>query len=301
VSWEAVALTGPAAELVREDARPTVVLFFSPDEQAMNRLLDTSWKFEPIALALLKFRCVRVDVDRMDERARKSIATTPAVHVYAPDASCLGQIEGRDCCIDGTTRLIKRAWGKLFTLSQSTFVRRMTKILDKTAYLEKQPKTPKVEKSLEQLREQETALLARCKLKSTWGAAASTSAVKAFSSIEKALAEAEKTGRNVVVEYYAASCNFCRQMDRKAYADPRVQKALGKDVVYVRLHQDKNAGEFEKRWGRKGTPTFVVLKPDGTQIGKSLTGIISASEFLKYLAWAKSGQGNQPEIKTGGS
>jgi thiol:disulfide interchange protein len=118
--------------------------------------------------------------------------------------------------------------------------------------------------------------------------------------MEKVLAEAGESGRNVLVEYYSKSCSFCRQMDRETYSDGDVKKAL-EGVVYVRLHQKKNADWFEARWGKQGTPTFVVLKPDGTQIGKSLTGIIDVANFLTFLDWAKSGEGDQPEIKTGGS
>jgi len=298
----------PVSELVKRDAkngaaaRPTVVWFFRAKDKAANKVTQASWEYEPISVALSKFRCIRIDVDGITDRGMKrTYGTTPALHIYAPDASSLGQLEGLGKFnIDSAERLIKKSWGKLFTVSHSSFTRKMIKILDKTDKLEGCESCPRTEKALQKLREEENELVAKCQLKKNWGKLAAES-VGESGEIAKALAEAKASGRNVVIEYYAASCKFCRQMDRRAYADDRVKEAL-KGVVYLRLHQGKNAGDFEKRWGRrKGTPTFVVLKPDGTQIGSSLTGIIAAADFLKYLKWAETGDGNQPEIKTGGS
>ena len=114
------------------------------------------------------------------------------------------------------------------------------------------------------------------------------------------LADAAADGRNVLIEYTSESCNFCEQMDSETHTDVGVKAAL-EGVVYVRLHQDRNAEWFESRWDGMGTPTFVVLKPDGTQIGKSLTGVIKAPDFVRFVDWAKSGDGEPPAIKPGGS
>jgi thiol:disulfide interchange protein len=89
-------------------------------------------------------------------------------------------------------------------------------------------------------------------------------------------------------------------MDKEVFADPEVGEAIG-SVVYLRLRQDENGKPFEDRWGRAGTPSFVVLRPDGSVAGKMLTGFIDVGDFLVFLDWAATLESDQPEIKTGGS
>lgn len=118
--------------------------------------------------------------------------------------------------------------------------------------------------------------------------------------LTKALAEAKESGRNVVFEYYDPLCATCVNMDRSVIRDEEVQEALGQ-VVYVRMTKNDDADSFEERWGTPGTPSFVVTTPSGSQVGKIVTGSIEAGDFLMLIDWAASGEGDQPEFKTGSS
>jgi thiol:disulfide interchange protein len=116
--------------------------------------------------------------------------------------------------------------------------------------------------------------------------------------LSAALSVARSTGRNVLVEYADEDCRASRHMESSTLAEPEVKAKL-ESVVYVRLIKGETAAEFERRFGERGTPTFVVLRPDGTTPGSLVTGEIAVSDFLAYLSWARTAQGPEPELTKG--
>lgn len=113
-----------------------------------------------------------------------------------------------------------------------------------------------------------------------------------------ALSVAKSTGRNVLVEYTDEDCGADRRMQERTLTDPVVKERL-KSVVYVRMIKGESAAEFEDRFGERGTPTFIVLKPDGTTPGSLVTGEIGTEDFRNYLAWARTARGPEPEFTPG--
>ncbi len=113
-------------------------------------------------------------------------------------------------------------------------------------------------------------------------------------SLRDALAKGEATGRNVLVEYWSDTCPYCSQMERGALSDERVKQALP-GVVYVRLTKDKDGESFVKRFGAQPTPSYVVMKPDGSALGSIVSGVVAADAFAAYVTWAKTGEGTPPQ------
>jgi len=117
-------------------------------------------------------------------------------------------------------------------------------------------------------------------------------------SLSLALSVARATGRNVLVEYADEDCSASRNMQHHALSDPRVKEQL-KSVVYLRVMKGVNARDFEARFGQRATPTIIVLRPDGTTPGSLVTGEIGTSDFLNYLAWARTTDGPEPGFTAG--
>ena len=113
-----------------------------------------------------------------------------------------------------------------------------------------------------------------------------------------ALSVARSTGRNVLVEYTDEGCSADRRMQERTLTDPEVKDRL-KSVVYVRLIKGESAAGFEERFGERGTPTFIVMRPDGTTPGSLVTGEIGTEDFRNYLAWARTARGPEPEFTPG--
>ncbi len=113
-----------------------------------------------------------------------------------------------------------------------------------------------------------------------------------------ALSVAKSTGRNVLVEYTDEDCRASLRMRERALADPEVIAKL-KSVVYVRMIRGESAAGFEERFGERGTPTWIVLRPDGTTPGSLVTGEIGTEDFRNYLAWARTTEGPEPGFTRG--
>ncbi len=129
-----------------------------------------------------------------------------------------------------------------------------------------------------------------------------TAAVPEFdgNSLTRALSVADATHRNVLIEYSSEICPFSRKMARRALSDTGVKAGLA-EVVYVQVRKGRNSRAFEARWGERKTPTYLVLRPDGSEAGSIVTGLISTRDFVRYVAWARTADGPEPALKTGGS
>ncbi|MCU0726637.1 MAG: thioredoxin family protein [Planctomycetes bacterium] len=118
-------------------------------------------------------------------------------------------------------------------------------------------------------------------------------------SLRDALALGQRTGRNVLLEFYGEGCPYCRQMDKDALSDGKVKAAL-KEVVYVRMTKGRDADSFVQRFGEQVTPTFVAMKPDGSVLGTPVSGVVKAGDFARYVGWAKAGEGPMPNVSGAG-
>jgi thioredoxin-related protein len=123
---------------------------------------------------------------------------------------------------------------------------------------------------------------------------------KAPETLDAAMALAKKEGKNLLVEYTARKCPFCKQMNGQVLNRDDVRAAL-EGVVWFRAVQEENADEFRDKWGAQGTPAFVVADAEGETLHGPVTGVIPAANFIAYVNWAKTGEGAVPALNPGSS
>jgi thiol:disulfide interchange protein DsbD len=107
------------------------------------------------------------------------------------------------------------------------------------------------------------------------------------SSLDKALAEAKKDRKLVVIDFYAEWCGWCRVMDEETYTDAKVREKLaGFALAKIDTDQDEaTAG----RYGVSGLPTTLVVDESGQEVARRI-GYVAADEFLKFLKEAAEGR-----------
>ena len=122
------------------------------------------------------------------------------------------------------------------------------------------------------------------------GASAAPTPWAAYTSA--AVASAGQSGKPIIIDFTAAWCVNCKEIEHDVFENPLVAPTLADKFVTLRADltqwSSPASAALEKQYGFGSLPTIVVLRPDGTEI-KSLriTGRLSVAEFQKRLGEAQ--------------
>ncbi len=117
--------------------------------------------------------------------------------------------------------------------------------------------------------------------------------IKTVSDLEQELDAAKRSGRPVMLDFYADWCVSCKEMERYTFTDPGVQAELDRAVL---LQADVTANDAEdqallQHFGILGPPTIVFFGPDGEERREfRLVGFEPAEEFRRHAAEALAGE-----------
>jgi thiol:disulfide interchange protein DsbD len=104
---------------------------------------------------------------------------------------------------------------------------------------------------------------------------------------EEKLAKALRNGRPVFIDSFADWCIPCKELDKLTFSHPEVIAASREFVMLkadLTSNQDESAKTFSKKFGVKGVPTLIFLKPDGTEIEElRVTGFEPKDVFLPKM------------------
>ena len=93
------------------------------------------------------------------------------------------------------------------------------------------------------------------------------------------LGKAEK--KNMVVNFYADWCGYCKKMDDVTYADKEVAAYLKKHFVLMKVNTDR-AKQLAQSYSVQGLPTTWFLDQSGEKIAP-LPGFAPPEQFLPIL------------------
>lgn len=121
------------------------------------------------------------------------------------------------------------------------------------------------------------------------GAAAEAGQIAWTTDLKTAEKEASRTGKPVLIDFWAEWCGVCKEMEETTFVDPRVVE-LSKKFLCVRIDMTDESSEAAKhlkeRYKILGLPTLVLEDPDGTVVQKishGLSGKELAQEMEKVL------------------
>ncbi|MCL5056140.1 MAG: thioredoxin family protein [Firmicutes bacterium] len=105
--------------------------------------------------------------------------------------------------------------------------------------------------------------------------------IKWITSIPTSLKEAKKDGRPMVLDFYAAWCEYCQLMEKTSYQNSKVIQ-LSHDFVMTRINVDKHKNLTEY-FGIQGLPTLVFASFKTGEIGR-LEGYIPPNELAHVMS-----------------
>lgn len=95
-----------------------------------------------------------------------------------------------------------------------------------------------------------------------------------------ATAEAQKTNKPLLVDFYTSWCGWCKQLDSETYTDARVV-ALSKSFVCVKLDAEKDR-KTTARYKVTGYPTIVFLNSQTKELSR-IVGFRDAKAFATAM------------------
>jgi thiol:disulfide interchange protein DsbD len=112
--------------------------------------------------------------------------------------------------------------------------------------------------------------------------------VATWKSLESRLADARRSGKPAILDYYAKWCTDCVRMEQSTLRDPAVRDLIATRFVALQadvteLNDDSRA--MKQQFGVYGPPAMLFLRADGAEDRKlRFYGYKSASELLETLS-----------------
>ena len=119
------------------------------------------------------------------------------------------------------------------------------------------------------------------------GSAAVINSVQWYPYSEEIIAEAARTGRPVLIDFWADWCIACKELDKKTFSEPEVIEA-SKGFVMLKVDstsaKDLEAKAVCQKYLVKGFPTLVFLAADGKEVEDlRVTGFEPKKDFLPKM------------------
>lgn len=109
-------------------------------------------------------------------------------------------------------------------------------------------------------------------------------AISWFHSYRDGIAESQKSGKGVFLDFYAEWCRPCKQMEREVFTDPRVIKAAS-EFVCIRINVDDDE-KTTFAYKISTIPRVIFLNKYGEIVGDQI-GAVDADQFYDLLKTAR--------------
>ena len=103
--------------------------------------------------------------------------------------------------------------------------------------------------------------------------------------LQKLLAQAKTAKKPVLIDFYAAWCGICSEMDSTIFSDQSIQKLLQAfQVIRVDITRDTpELKQLQERYKVHATPTIVFYGRNGKEFEHRMVGESTVQEFQEIL------------------
>lgn len=104
--------------------------------------------------------------------------------------------------------------------------------------------------------------------------------IKWGNSLEKAVAEAKKSDKVIMIDFYTDWCTFCKKMDVEAYIDKEVVDLSAKTIP-IKIDAERQMA-VSRRFGVDRFPMVLFVDKNLTVVGR-IDGYMKPAEFAKEM------------------
>jgi thiol-disulfide isomerase/thioredoxin len=115
--------------------------------------------------------------------------------------------------------------------------------------------------------------------RSAWAGGGGEGAIAWRKSLPAAQAEAKRSHKLLMVDFYTSWCGFCKKLDAETYTDANVIR-LSEKVVTVKVDAERDGRQLAEKYGVTGFPTILFLNETGGVEGM-IGGFLPAYGFAK--------------------
>ena len=105
--------------------------------------------------------------------------------------------------------------------------------------------------------------------------------------LEAALAAADARDTQVMIEFYAEWCNWCRRLEADTFSVPEVRSEL-QALVSMKLDAEKEGAELASQFEVDSYPTLIFLDSQGNEMDRIL-GYLPPDGFLRRVQRIRTG------------
>ncbi|MDT0595234.1 protein-disulfide reductase DsbD [Glaciecola petra] len=109
--------------------------------------------------------------------------------------------------------------------------------------------------------------------------------VRDLTDFEQKLADANASGKTVMLDLYATWCKACEEFEKYTFPDPQVVDALS-EVVWMQIDLTENTPsnlEFQEKFNIIGLPTIMFFNLNGQELERArVTGFMKAEPFATH-------------------
>ena len=97
---------------------------------------------------------------------------------------------------------------------------------------------------------------------------------------KKVIKKAKKEKKLIFVDCYTSWCGPCRQMATREFVKPEAGTYFNEKFVCVKYDMERGEGiQLRERFKVTAYPTFLLLKSNGTEIGR----LVGGNELLPFI------------------
>ena len=104
--------------------------------------------------------------------------------------------------------------------------------------------------------------------------------IKFETNFDEARAAAEKSDKDIIIDFYTDWCRWCDSLDANTYSDSLV-RTLTSDIIFVKINAEEDTA-IAQQFGVSGYPTVVIAKPNGEEIDR-IWGYLPPTEFYNQV------------------